>query len=161
MTEADSTALKLARETLTGDIRDLILGDLKDSKTALPWHLRSEAEQSDMIERVTKLAEGIVERAVKIIAADGRPTIVATLKKAGTNGEFIEGVVRFGKSDALRHEFIDAAGSEVLMVVCGSEAYQGQSKPQYPTPDQKGLFPGDDGDDDGPIFDKTPNGGDQ
>ena len=153
---SNDVAAKIARETLSGDIRDLILSDAKDVKSSLPWHLRPEAEQREVIERVNTLAQSIVDRAVKIISADGRPTIIATIKKAGSNGEHIEAVVRINKSDPLRHALMDAVGDTVLLVVAASDIYTGEKKPVYATPDQSGMFDGDD--DEPPVFDNTPHG---
>lgn len=141
--ELDEAALKIARETLTGDIRDIILNDLKDRKTSLPWSMRKEAEQEEVIASVTRLAEGIVARAVKIVAAGGRKTIHARLKKVTVQDD-IQAVLELSKADQQRHELIDATGASVLVVVADSEIYEGEREPAFASPDQSSILDGDD-----------------
>lgn len=134
----DEQALKIARETLTGDIRDVILTDMKDRKTSLPWSMRKQAEQEEVIAQVTKFAEGIVSRVVKIVAAGGRKTIQAHLKKVTVQDE-IPAVLELSKSDQQRHQLIDATGASVLVVVADHEIYQGERALIFATPDQSSI----------------------
>lgn len=126
--ELDERAMRLARETLTGDIRDIILNDMKDRKSTLPWNLRSEAEQTEIIDHVARLSAGIVERVVKIVAAGGRRTIHASLKKV-TVTDAIKAEIELSKADQQRHELIDATGASVLIVVADAEAFTGERDP--------------------------------
>ena len=155
--EADNT-LKIARETMTGDLRDCILDFLKHNNNPLPWNVQSEGQQRETVEKVTKACLYAVERCVKIISADARPTIVATLKKVVV-GDEIKAEIALGKSNPLRHDLCDSQGKEVLIIVTASDPYIGESAPVEITPDQH-VLPGteDDGDDDGSVFDKTPSG---
>lgn len=138
----DEISLKVARETLTGDIRDVILNDMKERKTSLPWSMRTEAEQEAVIDQITRLAESIVERAVKIVAAGGRKTISATLKKV-TVQDGIQAVLELSKTDQQRHELIDATGTPIMIVVADPAAFTGECEPVFPSPDQKPMFDGD------------------
>lgn len=135
----DDAALKIARETLTGDIRDVILNDLKERKSNLPWNMRKEAEQEDMISQVTSLAESIVTRTVHIVAAGGRKTISAHLKKCSIQDD-IQATLELSKSDESRHQLIDATGTHVLIVVADPEAFQGERKAVFASKDQGDMI---------------------
>lgn len=140
----DDRALKIARETLTGDIRDIMLNDMKDRKTSLPWNLRNEAAQQELIDQVTRMAESIVTRTVKIVAAGGRRTIQAHLKKI-TVTDSIKAEIELSKMDQQRHDLIDATGASVLIVVADAEIYEGERAPVTAKPDQKPMFDPDTG----------------
>lgn len=144
MDDLDERALKIARETLTGDIRDLILTDMKDRKTSLPWNLRNQEAQQEAIDQVNRLALGIVERVVKIVAAGGRRTITAHLKKV-TVSDGIKAELELSKMDAQRHELIDATGSAVMIVVADASLFEGEREPVTASPDQKPIFDEDTG----------------
>ena len=152
------TPSDIARETMTGDLRDCILDFMKHDKNPLPWNLQGENAQRETIEKVEKAVKSAVEKAVHIIAADARAVIVAKLDQV-TVKDGIKATVSLSKADPLRHDLVDSQGLDVLMVVSSVETYKGEKKPVKITPDQK-VLPGtdDDGEDDEPIFDKTPSG---
>lgn len=97
----------IARETMTGDLRDCILDFLKHNNNPLPWNVQGEGAQRDTVEKVTKAVQTAVEKCVLLIASDARPTIVANLKKV-TVADEIKAVVTLGKGDPQRHNLIDA-----------------------------------------------------
>lgn len=134
----DDATLKLARETLTGDIRDFLLDRLKHDKNTLPWNLLSEDKQRDAIQQTTDAASAMVDKAVRIIAADGRAVMVGDLDTV-TIKDGVKAVIKLSKSDPLRHALIDSQGAAVLLVVATSDAYQGERKAVHPTPDQPNL----------------------
>jgi hypothetical protein len=140
------SAQKIARETMTGDLRDVLLNFLKHEKNPLPWNMQTEDQQSALIEKVTHSCQVAVERAVKTIAADGRKAIVCMLDKV-TVKDGIQAVLKLSKEDEQRHSLIDSQGSTVLLVVADIEAYTGERKAALPEPNQNSL-PMDDEDDD-------------
>lgn len=150
--EVSDNTLKLARETMTGDLRDCLLDFLKHEKNPLPWNMRTEDAQREAIEKCSRAAMAAVERAVSIIAADGRPTILATCDQV-TVKDGIKAVVSLSKSDALRHELVDSQGKTVLIVVTDADRYEGEREPAVPQPNQPDLSDGD-----GPVFDNTDAG---
>lgn len=142
--ELDARALKLARETLTGDIRDTILNDMRDRKTGgLPWTLRGEADQADIIDRVTRLSESIVARAVGIIAAGGRKTIHAKLNKI-TIKDGIKAEIELNKTDEQCHTLFDSQGAMVMIVIADPEPFTAERAPvpitKPPEPQQEMPF---------------------
>jgi len=145
----------IARETMTGDLRDCILDFLKHNNNPLPWNVQGEGAQRDTVEKVTKAVQTAVEKCVLLIASDARPTIVANLKKV-TVADEIKAEVTLGKGDPQRHNLIDAQGMTVLIIVTDSAPYEGEKAPVDIKADQGNLIDGDD--DDGSVFDKTPAG---
>lgn len=65
--------------TLRGDVRDAILGLVKDLR--LPWSKMTEGEQKYAIYRCSLLGEDLTKRAVNIAAARGFDNIVITISK--------------------------------------------------------------------------------
>lgn len=140
--EISDKALKLARETMTGDLRDCLLDFLKHDKEVLPWNMLSEEKQSDKIEKVTKAVNVAVEKAVAIMAADGKTTIKGNLEKI-TIKDGIKAEITMSQSDSQRHSLVDAQGHTVLIIVADKAKYEGERKPAKPDPDQPSL-PGND-----------------
>lgn len=159
-TDADADKkriIDIARETMTGDLRDCLLDFMKHDKNPLPWNLQGENAQRDTIDKVEGAVKSAVEKVVHIIAADGRQTILAKLKKV-TVGDDIKAEVTLGKSNPLRHALYDSQGMDVLIVVTSSDPYDGEKSPVHIEPDQRVLPGSDDDEDDGPIMDRTPSG---
>lgn len=140
--EQTNPAEKIARETMTGDLRDCLLDFLKHDKNPLPWNMQGEQQQQDAIDKVTKAVNHAVEKAVTIIAAGGRATIRATVDQVVIK-DGLKATLTMSKADPLRHELSDAQGNVVLLVVCDKDAYEGERKAALPDPDQPKLI-GDD-----------------
>jgi hypothetical protein len=141
--EISEKALKLARETMTGDLRDCLLDFMKHDKEVLPWNMLSEEKQRDKIEKVTRAVTMATEKAVGIIAADGKTTIKATLEKI-TIKDGIKAEFSLSQFDTQRHALIDAQGSVIHLVVADKEAYEGERKAAKPDPNQRNLIQDDD-----------------
>jgi hypothetical protein len=144
--------LTLARETLTGDLRDFVLDTLKNEKDPLPWHLRPESVQRDTVDRVTMTVNRAVERAIEIMAADGRVVIMATIEQVRVKDK-IQAVLAMNKADPNRHLLLDATGDQVLVALASADEYTG-TRGDVPITKDQGSF---DDDDEGPLFDKTPS----
>ena len=129
---------RIARETMTGDLRDCLLDFLKHDKNPLPWNLQGESQQRETIEKATKAVEHAVERAVRIIAADGRRVMLGTLTKVMIKDGYKAEIV-LSASDPLRHELCDAQGQDVLLVVAGEQPYFGERRAAHPDPDEPDL----------------------
>lgn len=129
---------KVARETMTGDLRDCLLDFMKHEKNPLPWNMRTEDQQREVIEKVTKAVGVAVEKAVKIIASDARSVIEGTLDKIVVK-DGIKAEISLSQHNSFRHSLIDAQGDVVMMVVANTAAYEGERKAAKPDPDQKDL----------------------
>lgn len=137
----------IARETMTGDLRDLILDFLKNDKNPLTWNLRGEQEQMDVIARVELAVNYAAERAVKLIAADGRKTITARLDKVVIKDD-IQALLVLSKDNPDRHYVFDSQGTPVLIVVADADEFTGERAPVAINPKQASL-PMEEPDEDG------------
>jgi hypothetical protein len=117
-------AVVLARETMVGDLRDNILEILKHNHDALPWNMRGVDKQHEIIDNVTRRAEAIVERAVDILASDGRRVMTGKLESVAVKDGFVA-KVKLSKDDPLRHALVDATGHKVVIVVAATDDYSG------------------------------------
>lgn len=162
--EYKEDALRLARDTMTGDLRDLILDEIKSSKDALPWRNLPESEQARIIGRVTTVAEQCAAKAVRIIAADGRPSITAIVEKIDVKDQ-IKVVLKVGKTQDTLMTLGMATGLTIMLVDTQSDAYEGERAPAHVMPDQPGLdldedddgTGGDDGGEPEPPHDPDPD----
>ena len=136
--DAEIIDTDLAAETLTGDLRDLILDTLRNEQDKRPWNQRSEAQQHETADRIESACHAWARKAVELIAAGGRRTIKATIEQVVVK-DGIKAVLTMSKFDELRHNLVDAQGSTVLIVVADPEEYEGERAPAKITPDQPPL----------------------
>jgi hypothetical protein len=151
--QAANDPLIIARESIAGDMRDFILDRLKNQHNPLPWNMRKESEQREMIYQVTEAVNRMVQRVVDIIAADGKPTMRGTLVKVLVK-DGLKCQVDFLSSDPLRHELIDAQGETVMLALADSSDYMGTRGDVKINKDQGSLL----GDDDLPGDPEPPQG---
>lgn len=126
----------LKAETLTGDVRDSILDRIRSLRK--PWPQASEAEQAEIIEGITRLAEHIVKEVVILVASAGRKAMVGDLEKVTVKDGF-QAVISLKKDDPNRHELVDSVSQTVLIVVADVEAFTGEQKKAKPEADQRNL----------------------
>lgn len=141
-------------ETLVGDLRDLILQEMRDAKNALPWTVRSEKEQREMIERAGRFAAQLVQRTVAVVAADGRPHVPVSIEKYEVGKALKVTVTAVDTIDNILT--MSEGGKAAYIVFTNADAYEGEREAVKPTPDQASLI--EDDDDDKPVFDNTPSG---
>lgn len=139
---------EIVRETMTGDLRDIVLDIIRNQ--AKTWGELTEDEQRSLAQDVQTRCEYAVSKAVRIIAADGRPVIEGQLEQV-TVKDGLKAVVKMSQHHALRHAVIDATGLAVLMVVSDSGEYTGERAPANVDPDQPSFI---DNADDAPVADK-------
>jgi hypothetical protein len=111
-----------------GDVRDHILDELRNNYDPLPWSLRKEAQQREVVDRATRFARGLVDRLCSAIVAQGQQAAKGTLVRlATTNG--VQMTVRVSPSDPLRHELLDRVGGPVMIVLSPAEEMSGERAP--------------------------------
>ncbi len=135
-------------DTLVGDIRDLLLQEMRDAKDHRPWTERNEDEQDAMIDRADRFATSLVAKIVREIAIMGRPSVTVQIKKWEV-GEGLkiaaEGVASEGNAITLLH------GGKVAHLVFGDiSEFKGERGEIIAAPDQPVLH-----DEDGVVFDNT------
>lgn len=136
LVEADSDVVEIAKSTMAGDLIAATLGELKAAPTV--WQKMSEAQQQEVIDRVTNRVTHNIAQAVMMIAAENRPSIRAKLA-AVTIKDDLKATVLLSRHHPDRHEFIDSAGQEILIVLVNAEQFTGGKDDIKPDPDQPAL----------------------
>lgn len=128
---------ELAAATLTGDVRDAILDQIRNLQS--PWQKAPEAVQEAIIESISKTAEHLVRECVKLVASAGRKVITGNLDQIVVK-DGIKAVVKLSKSDPYRHELMDSQGQAVLIVVADPEEFTGSKDDAKADLDQPNLL---------------------
>ena len=135
--------------TLTGDVRDLILQEMRDAKDHRPWTERNEDDQDAMIDRADRFATSLVAKIVREVAILGRPSVTVQIKKWEVGDALkiaAEGVVSEQNATTLLH------GGKIAHIVFGDiDDFKGERAEIKAVPDQGDL----EYDDDGVVFDNT------
>lgn len=148
--------LELARDTMKGQLRDLVLDHMKhEKKNSLPWNLWPEEEQQGLIDRVEMAIGHAITQVVQIIARDGKRSIVADVDQVTIKGA-LKVTLKAARTEPNLLALGNHVGATVLITVADDEAYQG-GQDRKPEQRQGDIFNGDE-DDDKPVFDNTPSG---
>jgi len=138
--------------TMTGDVRDLILQEMRDAKDHKPWTERSENDQYDMIDRAERFAERLVTDLVRKLAVRDCPNVPVEIEKWEV-GKGLKVVMTAIDSEdnvtALMH-----GGKFAHVVFTNLDDVRGERGKIKPTPDQAELLH----DEDGVVFDNTEAG---
>ena len=129
--------INVAAETLVGDLRDAFLDRIK--RQPKPWEQCSEAEQRDLVEHTTKFCKHMVTHAVKLIAANGRRTIVATLGKIELDSGLIKCRLETKITPETLLELSAAQDMSVLVIASDAAEFEGERAPAEIDPDQPDL----------------------
>lgn len=125
----------LAKETLTGDLRDKLLENMRNLPDV--WQKLNEQAQQDQIDRATAQAKDLVEQAVKLIASGGRKTVPAKLEKLTLK----DGCkVEMTCSSSWIGELAPVLNNDVLIVTNSDDEFHGEKAPAKPDPDQADMF---------------------
>lgn len=127
MENQETVNVPILAETMLGDVMQAFMEEIK--AVEMPWHLMSQRDQGDVIERIERKAKAMIYRCVEIVASGNRPTIAATVESV-TVKDGLKAVLTMSRASAQRHELVDSQGSEVLVVVMNHEQYDGGDKPK-------------------------------
>lgn len=136
--ERMAEAIQIAAETLTGDLRDMILDLLRHEQAKRPWNERPEADQRATIHAVESRVRDAAQAAVETIASHGRTVVHAHIEQAVVK-DGIKVVLTCGRSDRNRFPLIDAVGSRIMLVLTDPEEFDGEREPVEVPPDQPEL----------------------
>ena len=121
-----TSAKHLQAETLTGDIRDLLLTHIRSMET--PWSKLSERQQQAKIDAITNGAETLVRAAVRLVAHQGFPHLtVSTGKWAVKDGIKLE-VVSSAAVDNITKLAEHGSGAAILVLAEASEFFGERQK---------------------------------
>ncbi len=138
-TPISEVTIQLAEDTLVGDVQSFLIDRLRDQQ--MVFGMMDEDAQRGVIADAKSAAEHLVERAVEIIAADGKDTIPVTIGKLTHDGKKIAITLECRKEDEHRHALLDATGGIGYLVVAETEKFEGGEAPQ-PDPNQPDLIGG-------------------
>lgn len=131
----DTPNIELNAETLTGDIRDWLIGHFRDMQK--PWAQMSESEQYDKIEAADRAARQLVTKTVNTLASENFDTVHVQVGKFTVKEGQIKAEFTAAATDqyllSIRH-----AGRAVL-VLADPNAYHGERQEARPDPDEPGL----------------------
>jgi len=128
--------INLAADTLVGDLRDAMLGRIRAMKK--PWEQMNESEQRDTVEQFTNASKHLTQRAVELIAKNGRNTINATLESF-TVKDGVKCVIKAPTTEEAILQLTHAQGHPILLVASASAQYEGERAPVALDPDQGDL----------------------
>jgi hypothetical protein len=116
---------RMAADTLTGDVRDVILQFIKWETAAKPWNQRSADEQQKTLNRVTNVAENLVRQAVKLIATHGMTAVPGALESV-TIKDGVKAALLLSKADdawvaAAKHQ-----GGPITLILSSMDDFMGQ-----------------------------------
>lgn len=132
--KVSAETVQFASETLTGDVRDALLGQIRALQK--PYARCGQSEQQDIIDHAAQVARNLVEGAVSLIAAHGRNVIHATVDSLNVK-DGIKAVVKCANVQSSLVELGDAVGKTVFLVVADRDSFTGERAPVGAAPDQQ------------------------
>lgn len=134
---SELSTIDLASETLSGDLRDVLLTHIRSMET--PWSKLSERQQSDKIYAMEKASTDIVRRAVHMIAADQRDVIEVSIAKF-TVADKIKMEVIGNVTTPNIEQLADNRGRAAMLIFVSPADYYGQRNEAKADPDQPALI---------------------
>lgn len=128
--------LELTKERMAADLIDALVTEVQQQQR--PWPQLSKSGQQDVIDRLSARCRHLIAEAVTIIASDQRQTLVATVDSV-TAKSGLKVVLKVGVLVAGRHELMDATGTQVLLVLGGTDFNGAPPKAQAES-DQRALY---------------------
>lgn len=134
----EQASLQVAAQTLTGDIRDFILEEIKHHHHERPWDQRPEQDQRDLVDRIESAVTLFTKQCVETIEAGGRTIIDGEIKQL-TIKDGIKTLIHVSERHPYRHELMDSNNSRVMIVLSKFRQYEGQKAPVRITKDQADI----------------------
>lgn len=120
--------IEFAAKTLTGDLRDLLLDELRQLRE--PWHKLSERQQEIIAERVYGRSVEAVAELVNVIGARSFPFVDALVEEIRFKEKGCDlKLALSGMSRENRHAVVDARGTRIMLVIADSLYFHGARGP--------------------------------
>lgn len=130
------TPLQMASETLGRDLLQACLQEMRDMPEV--WAKMSEKRQTAVIERLASRVSTTVKAAVRILAADNRPTIDGILESVAVK-DGIKATFKVSQHNPERHHLIDSVNKVCLLVVASAADHLDGMDEVKADPDQNPL----------------------
>lgn len=137
MSEEKQTVEELAAETLSGDLRDVLLTHIRSMET--PWSKMSEKAQSDKIYAISNAAENIVRRAVSIIASQGQEPMFGRIAKFTVKDEIKAELVASSSVQNIE-KVAENISQPCIIIFANPDQFIGQKAEAKADPDQPALI---------------------
>lgn len=108
--------LGMTADTVGKDILSALVTELQLMPE--PWAKMPKSKQNDIIDRLRDRVAANVKMAVHLISASGRTTVTGELEQITIKGG-AKAVINVSRAAESLHQFYDAQGSDVLIVVSG------------------------------------------
>ncbi len=148
---AEST-LELAKETLLGDLMNVVLEEIKAAPDV--WQKMSESHQTLVIERIQNRCHSAVNQVVSIVATNGNTDYAMCDVESVTFKDGVKAVLKMPIRTEGAHALADCEGRKVMVVMPDPEEFGNTDSAPTPDPDQPDLINGDQnsGDDQDPLY---------
>jgi hypothetical protein len=114
-------------ETLRGDIRDMMLREVKSLGAV--WEDLSDLDRSLINDRVNQTARQIVYGALEIVHAEGAPSLDMIVKSVNFKKE-VNASLTGASGETNRHLLADAVGREVMVIIPDAGRLMGERPPE-------------------------------
>lgn len=121
---SDVNTYDLTVETLAGDVRDALLGMIRDMKR--PWPLLTEEEQREAINRMDSAAKHLVDAVFAAMTYFEFPRAVVELTDVKIKAKGVEAKITAANIEHNRNVLGDAVGDTILVLIADSEAFKGE-----------------------------------
>ena len=140
MIEPTPDTIELVRETLQGDIRDAMLGAIKEVMPTGWWKGLSEYEQGRVGGELSFQASQLAIKAVRLLAADRYPSVRIHLLGVNREKGGLKIKAEGSAATEFRHELSDAEGQFVTLVLTNIGRIDGARGEIQIDPDQPSLL---------------------
>jgi len=135
----DMPTAEFDTDTLSGDVRDVLLGHLRDMK--VPWAMLSEDEQRDKIYAVSMCGQDVVRRVVQAVVKAGFPSIVVSVGAIKIDKGVEIKLAASSTVETINRLAEHGKGAAVLVLAEAADFY-GERVPATPDKDQPDLLIG-------------------
>lgn len=130
---------ELAADTLSGDVRDALLMQIRDLKR--PWSALSEAEQREKVNLMEAAAKDLVRSCLRLVNDYPHPHAVVRLGEVKICGgdKGIESKISAQNVESHRDVLGEHVGSLCMLLMVDSETFFGERDAPDIDPDQRDL----------------------
>ena len=138
----DEQTHDLEAETLTGDVRDALLMQLRDMKVG--WTMLPEREQRDRIQAIEAVANTLVRQVISLTMSFDFPSLGVQIgdwrMRHTKDGPMIEVRLSMAGIETNGVKLLQHGGTAAVLVLADHQAFAGERAPAAATPDQSDML---------------------
>lgn len=153
--EPTETTIDIARETMLGDLMNVVLDQVKSAKDV--WQKLGERDQEDMLTRIQLGCANAVNKAISFIAVNGNTDYVMADVESVTFKDGVKAVLKIPYRTVGAHALADCEGRKVMIVMPDPEEFGNTDTAPKAEADQPDLLNGDhnSGDKEDPLYEQA------